>query len=113
MGRTHARTLRAFGDIDIGIILEVGQDSGKRGRPTLLYGIDPGHGHALGVVLERGHVAVRTLDYRGGVVAEYQIDADEDNLPAAIADANELVKKCTEGRRQPPHGDRGLCRRTY
>jgi predicted NBD/HSP70 family sugar kinase len=77
-----------------GAILEVGQATGQRGRPTVLYDVNPRYGHALGVVLERNHVAVRAHDYKGDVVAEYRLDSDEDSLPAAVAEARTLVTRC-------------------
>lgn len=79
-----------------GVIVEVGQATGQRGRPTLLYDINAAHGHALGVVLERGHVAVRALDYRGEVIVDYQIEAGEVDVPTAATDARNLVVKCAD-----------------
>jgi predicted NBD/HSP70 family sugar kinase len=82
--------------IGAGAIFEVGQATGQRGRPTVLYDVNPRHGHALGVALERNHVVVRALDFRGGVVAEHLLDTDDDELPAAVADARALVTRCAE-----------------
>ena len=79
-----------------GLIAEVGQTAtGMRGRAAVLYDINPHHGHSLGIVLERGYVAVKALDHKGAVVCERQIDADDENLPAAIADARALIARCT------------------
>ena len=79
-----------------GLIVEVGQTAtGMRGRSAVLYDVNPHHGHTLGIVLERGHVAVKALDHKGAVVFERQIDADDENLPAAIADARDLIAQCT------------------
>jgi predicted NBD/HSP70 family sugar kinase len=80
-----------------GIIIEAGQASGNRGRSPLLYDINPHHGHSLGVALERGHVAVRALDHKGRPICEHQIEAGDEDLPSAIADARKLVSRC--GRR--------------
>lgn len=84
-----------------GAIVEVGQATGQRGRPTVLYDVNPGYGHALGVVLERHHVAVRALNYQGGVVAELRLDAAEDNLPAAVAEARTLIARCAAAAGSP------------
>jgi predicted NBD/HSP70 family sugar kinase len=79
----------------VSTIVEVGQASGNRGRSPLLYDINPHHGHSLGVALERGHVAVRALDYKGELICEKQIEAADEDLPSAIADARGLVCKCS------------------
>ncbi len=74
-----------------GVVVEVGPSvTGRRGRTAVLYDIDPRYGHVVGVVLERGFVGVRGIDFRGGVVAEAYSDRDED-LPAAAATARRLV----------------------
>ncbi|MFC9557030.1 hypothetical protein ACFTWF_40130 [Rhodococcus sp. NPDC056960] len=78
------------------LIVEVGQTAtGTRGRAAVLYDVNPHHGHTLGIVLERGHVAIKALDHKGQAVCERQIDADDENLPAAIADARALIAQCT------------------
>jgi predicted NBD/HSP70 family sugar kinase len=78
-----------------GIIIEVGQATGNRGRSPLLYDVNPHHGHVLGVVLERGNVAVRALDSTGGLVCEEHSEAGDEDLPTAIADARDLVTRCS------------------
>lgn len=82
--------------LSTGLIVEVGQTAtGMRGRSAVLYDVNPRYGHSLGVVLERGHVAVKALDHKGAAVCERQIEADDENLPAAIADARDLIAQCT------------------
>ncbi|AOW93627.1 hypothetical protein BFN03_15815 [Rhodococcus sp. WMMA185] len=80
-----------------GRILEVGQTAtGMRGRSAILCDVNPSYGHSLGVVLERGYVAVRVLDYRGAVLCENQIEADDENLPAGITHARDLIARCSD-----------------
>ncbi|BBZ27380.1 hypothetical protein MMAD_16750 [Mycolicibacterium madagascariense] len=85
-----------------GIIVDLGLSAGHRGRPTQLYDINPHYGHALGVALERGHVAVRVLNYRGQIVCDYQLDTPADgDLFTALADARGLVAKYCRHLRTP------------
>jgi predicted NBD/HSP70 family sugar kinase len=84
-----------------GIIVEVGQASGNRGRSPLLYDINSHLGHILGVVLERGHVAVRALDLRGEVICEEQREAGDKDLHSAIVDARYLVASCSRRAHTP------------
>jgi predicted NBD/HSP70 family sugar kinase len=79
-----------------GIIIEVGHATGNRGRSPLLYDVNPSYGHVLGVVLERGNVAVRALAWTGGLICEERIEAGDEDLPTAIADARGLVATCTQ-----------------
>jgi predicted NBD/HSP70 family sugar kinase/biotin operon repressor len=84
-----------------GIIIEVGQATGNRGRSPLLYDVNPDYGHVLGVALERGNVAVRALDSTGGLICEEQIEAGDEDLPTAIADARDLVTMCSQLAQSP------------
>ncbi|MEV0947409.1 ROK family transcriptional regulator [Rhodococcus sp. NPDC049939] len=78
-----------------GLIIEVGQTStGMRGRSATLCDVNPRYGHTLGVVLERGYVAVRALDHKGSVVCENQVEADDEDLPTAISDTRDLIARC-------------------
>jgi predicted NBD/HSP70 family sugar kinase len=78
-----------------GIIIEVGQATGNRGRSPLLYDVNPHYGHVIGVALERGNVAARALDSTGGLICEERIEAGDEDLPTAIADARDLVTMCS------------------
>lgn len=85
-----------------GIIVDLGLSTGQRGRPTQLYDVNPHFGHALGVAVERGHVAVRVLNYKGQVVCDHQIDTPADgDLFTALADARVLVAKYGQHLRTP------------
>lgn len=75
-----------------GLIAEVGQTTtGARGRSAVLYDVNADYGHIVGVALERGHVVVRTLDYRGALVCERQTDTTGGDLEDAVAEARNLV----------------------
>jgi predicted NBD/HSP70 family sugar kinase len=79
----------------VGVIVEVGAASGNRGRSPLLFDFNPHYGHSVGVALERGHVAVRALDHKGGLICEQMTEAGDEDLPTAIADARVFVSRCS------------------
>jgi predicted NBD/HSP70 family sugar kinase len=81
-----------------GVIVDCGQQASARGRPINLYAANPEFGHAVGVSLERGHVAVRALDFAGTVVGDQRIDtAADDDVPAALNRAREALGDISAG----------------
>ena len=82
--------------IATGVIVEVGQATGNRGRSPLLYDLNADHGHCIGVVLERGYVAARALDHMGATICELRSDTSDEDLPTAVAAARILLARCGE-----------------
>lgn len=79
-----------------GVIVDRGQQLSARGRPINLYGVNPDYGHAIGVSLERGHVAVRALDFTGKVVGDHRMDTPaNDDVPSALNRARQAVREIT------------------
>lgn len=78
-----------------GILVEVGQSTGRRGRPMVVYDVNPGYGHSIGVALQRDHIAVRAVDYKGGLIAEYRREADDDDLMSSVDHARALLARCS------------------
>jgi predicted NBD/HSP70 family sugar kinase len=65
------------------------------GRSAVLYDLNPNRGHAIGLVLERGYVAVKALDAKGDVIAQQHIDERNEDLHSTIADARMLIRQCS------------------
>lgn len=85
-----------------GVIVSCGQGLAERGRPTQLYDINPDYGHVVGVAIERGHAAVRALDFRGSMIADVHADSAEfDDVPAALARARDLIVKVSSDSGSP------------
>lgn len=88
ISESAARLLKA------GVIVHLGKHACKQGRPVQLYDLNANYGHAVGISIERGHVAVRALDFTGAVVHEDRFDTEtNDSVPDALARAGEMLQR--------------------
>lgn len=85
-----------------GLVVDRGQQASERGRPVQLYDINPDYGHVVGVAIERGHVAVRALDFAGNPAYADLADTNAgDNVPAAMDRARGMLERVNLGLRTP------------